>query len=79
MRTFEYRLYPTKAQRILLMGCLIKSRHIYNEMLAATKDQYAQTGKFLFNTSHFAKQAARVPRKSGTGYAVYEADIVRRV
>jgi putative transposase len=48
MRTFEYRLYPTQAQRKLLMGCLIASRHIYNEMLAATKEQYTQTGKFLF-------------------------------
>src|SRR5215472_2328664 len=48
MRTFEYRLYPNKAQRALLMGCLIESRHIYNEMLEATKHQYAQTGKFLF-------------------------------
>jgi putative transposase len=48
MRTFEYRLYPNQAQRRLLMGCLIESRHIYNEMLAATKEQYAQTNKFLF-------------------------------
>ena len=48
MRTFEYRLYPNKAQRRLLMGCLIESRHIYNEMLEATKEQYAQSGKFLF-------------------------------
>lgn len=48
MRTFEYRLYPNQGQRCLLMGCLIQSRYIYNEMLTATKEQYAQTGKFLF-------------------------------
>lgn len=48
MRTFEYRLYPNKVQRRLLMCCLIESRRLYNEMLAATKAQYAQTGKFLF-------------------------------
>lgn len=48
MRTFEYRLYPNKEQRRLLMGCLIQSRLIYNEMLAATKERYAQAGKFLF-------------------------------
>ncbi len=41
MRTFEYRLYPNQAQRQLLMGCLMESRRIYNEMLEATKQQYA--------------------------------------
>jgi hypothetical protein len=33
MRTFEYRVYPNKAQRALLMQCLQESRHLYNEML----------------------------------------------
>src|SRR5579885_15967 len=48
MRTFEYRLYPNKRQRQQLMACLKDSRGLYNEMLEATKQQYAQTGKFLF-------------------------------
>jgi putative transposase len=48
MRTCEYRLYPTKQQYQQLMVCLKDSRGLYNEMLAATKQQYAQTGKFLF-------------------------------
>ncbi len=47
MRTFEYRLYPNKAQHQLLMSCLIESRLLYNEMLAASKEHYEQTGKFL--------------------------------
>jgi putative transposase len=47
MRTFEYRLYPTKEQARLLMSGLIESRKLYNEMLAASKDHYEQTGKFL--------------------------------
>ncbi len=47
MRTFEYRLYPNKAQAKALMGCLIASRHLYNEMLAASKEHYEQTGTFL--------------------------------
>ncbi len=47
MRTFEYRLFPNKAQAKALMGCLIESRHLYNEMLAASKEHYEQTGKFL--------------------------------
>jgi putative transposase len=56
MRTFEYRLYPTKQQRQQLMACLSDSRGLYNEMLAATKAHYAATGKFLFKydlTTHF--------------------------
>lgn len=49
MRTFEYRIYPNKAQAKALMGCLIASRHLYNEMLAASKEYYEQTGKFLMS------------------------------
>ena len=44
MRTFEYRLYPNRAQRQQLMACLIESRTIYNEMLAALKAQYEADG-----------------------------------
>jgi putative transposase len=46
MRTFEYRLYPNKEQRHLLMQCLIESRHIYNEMLEMVKKQYEVTSTF---------------------------------
>jgi len=46
MRTFEYRLYPNKAQAKALMECLIESRHIYNQMLATLKAQYEQDGTF---------------------------------
>src|SRR5713226_4673007 len=46
MRTFEYRLYPKKAQSHLLMQCLIETRHIYNDMLAAVKEQYEQDATF---------------------------------
>ncbi|HEY7349946.1 MAG TPA: transposase [Ktedonobacterales bacterium] len=48
MRTFEYRLYPNRTQRQQLLACLKDSRSLYNEMLEATKQFYAQTGKFLF-------------------------------
>src|SRR5438105_1057187 len=40
MRTFEYRLYPTREQARLLMSCLIESRKLYNEMLAASAEHY---------------------------------------
>ena len=46
MRTFEYRLYPNDAQRQQLMACLMESRAIYNEMLAALKAQYETDGTF---------------------------------
>jgi putative transposase len=46
MRTFDYRLYPNRAQRQQLMACLIESRAIYNEMLEALKAQYDTDGTF---------------------------------
>lgn len=47
MKTFEYRLYPTKAQGKLLMECLKETRSLYNEMLAFLKERYDLTGKFV--------------------------------
>jgi putative transposase len=47
-KTFEYRLYPTRRQRELLMACLTESRRLYNEMLETVKDHYAESGDFLF-------------------------------
>jgi putative transposase len=44
MRTFEYRLYPNRAQRQQLMDCLMESRAIYNEMLETLKAQYDAAG-----------------------------------
>ena len=46
MRTFEYRLYPNRAQRAQLMACLIESRAIYNEMLADLKPWHEADGTF---------------------------------
>ena len=46
MRTFEFRLYPNKAQRHLLMECLTESRKLYNEMLETVKQQYEDQGTF---------------------------------
>src|SRR5260221_5513847 len=47
MRTFEYRLYPNRAQRQQLLTCLVESRVVYNEMLEALKAQYDMDGTFL--------------------------------
>lgn len=48
MRTYEYRLFTNRTQSQQMMACLKDSRGLYNEMLEATKQHYAQTGKFLF-------------------------------
>jgi transposase len=46
VRTFEYRLYPNRAQCQQLMACLIESRAIYNEMLRDRKAHYEADGTF---------------------------------
>ena len=46
MRTFEYRLYPNKAQSRLLMQCLRESRVLYNGMLEMVKQQYEDNCTF---------------------------------
>ena len=46
MRTFAYRLYPTKDQHHRLQQCLIETRQAYNTMLAYAKVQYEQTHTF---------------------------------
>src|SRR5690349_18042041 len=46
MRTFEYRLYPNRAQCQQLMACLIESRAIHNEMLTDLKAHYEADGTF---------------------------------
>ena len=46
MKTFEYRLFVNKEQQHLLMGCLIESRKLYNEMLEVVEQQYAVTKTF---------------------------------
>jgi len=46
MRTFEYRLYPTKEQRDRLQQCLTETRQAYNTMLDYAKAQYEQSQTF---------------------------------
>src|SRR5688572_24646020 len=47
LTTYEYRPYPSRAQRGQLLSCLAESRHLYNEMLEMVKAHYEETGKFL--------------------------------
>jgi putative transposase len=59
MRTFEYRLYPNKDQARLLMACLIESRHLYNQMLADSKQHYQEHGTFLLKDDLTARFKGR--------------------
>src|SRR5260221_13976718 len=45
MRTFEYRMRPTKAQEHALMTTLIASRKMYNACLEELITHYKETGK----------------------------------
>src|SRR5579862_6211900 len=65
MRTFEYRLYPTRAQRQQLTACLIGSRAIYNEMLEAVKAQYEETATFPSKYDLTARFKGRVKGRGG--------------
>jgi putative transposase len=47
MRTYEFRLYPTRDQRRRLEQCLYESRQLYNQMLDCEKQHYQETGVFL--------------------------------
>ena len=47
MRTFEYRLRPTRAQEQALMNTLIASRKMYNACLEELITHYQETGKHM--------------------------------
>src|SRR6266487_1253823 len=47
MRTFEYRMRPTKKQEQALMSVLIASRKMYNACLEELITHYKETGKYL--------------------------------
>jgi putative transposase len=47
LKTFEYRHYPNRRQRKLLLACLAESRRLYNETIEQGKDHLAETGRFL--------------------------------
>src|SRR3989440_1891638 len=60
MRTFEYRLRPTKTQEQALMSVLIASRKMYNACLEELINHYKETGKYL----HLYEQDKRHGKES---------------
>src|SRR6266571_2423972 len=47
MRTYEYRMRPTKAQEQTLLNTLIASRKMYNACLEELITHYKETGKYM--------------------------------
>src|SRR6266700_269847 len=60
MRTFEYRLRPSKAQEHALMKTLIASRKMYNACLEELLTHYKETGTYL----HLYEQDKRHGKKA---------------
>jgi len=56
LKTYKYRLYPTKKQAITLQGVLDRLRELYNAALQERRDCYRYTGK---GTS-YTQQAAQL-------------------
>jgi putative transposase len=65
MRTYQFRLYPNRAQRHRLDACLYQSRQLYNQILECQKQHYQQTGAFLsrydLNKRFKARSGSSVP------------------
>ena len=55
MKTFPYRLYPSKTQRQALEATLQTCRRFYNDLLAERKDAYEREGRSLSKTEQFRR------------------------
>ena len=49
MKTYKYRIYPTKAQETILEKMLAECRWLYNKILETRKNSYEQQGVSLSN------------------------------
>src|SRR5690348_2727995 len=56
-KTYKYRLYPTRAQAMLLVATLDLCRELYNAALQERRDAYRLAGQSLT----FAQQSAELP------------------
>jgi putative transposase len=73
--TFEYRIYPTKAQTETLESQLDACRNIYNQSLAWRKDKYEKEQE---SVKYSTQQAALTPlRKESPFFASLHIDILQ--
>ena len=56
-KTFEYRIYPSAEQEVLLQKTFGCCRWVYNKVLAMRQDEYAQTGK----SKHINSYITQIP------------------
>jgi putative transposase len=55
LKTFKYRLYPSKSQRRLLDATLETCRRFYNDCLAERKDAYKQEKRTVSKVDQLRK------------------------
>ena len=65
VKTYQYRIYPTKAQTQTLETQLDACRNIYNQALAWRKDTYEQKGK---SVSYVQQANALTPLRGGSTF-----------
>ena len=74
-KTFQYRLYPTRKQNIVLLYVLSVCRHIYNEMLEDRKNAYDRCGVGLT----YNQQAGQLKYLNQSIYSQVAQDVLRRL
>ncbi len=75
LKTFQYRLYPTKDQVQILAYCLTACRHLYNEMLEDRKNAYDRCGVGL----NYNQQARQLKYLNPNIYSQVAQDVLRRL
>jgi putative transposase len=74
-KTYQYRIYPTKAQTKTLETCLDACQNLYNQALAWRKDAYEQNGDSI---PYGTQQAALTPlRKTSAFWTSLHIDILQ--
>ena len=74
-KTFQYRLYPTRKQNIVLLYVLSVCRCLYNEMLEDRKNAYDRCGVGLT----YNEQAGQLKYLNQSIYSQVAQDVLRRL
>ena len=74
-KTFQYRLYPTRKQNIVLLYVLSVCRRLYNEMLEDRKNAYDRCGIGLT----YNQQAGQLKYLNQSIYSQVAQDVLRRL
>ncbi|MEA1868934.1 MAG: helix-turn-helix domain-containing protein, partial [Euryarchaeota archaeon] len=74
-KTFQYRIYPTRKQNILLLYVLSVCRYLYNEMLEDRKNAYDRCGIGL----NYNQQAGQLKYLNLDIYSQIAQDVIRRL